>query len=62
MAGACSTYGGQRGGYRRLVGKYKGKRILGRPRRRWENIFRKWGVGARSGSIWIRTGTGGGRL
>jgi hypothetical protein len=34
MCGACSTYGGRRGG---LVGKPEGKRPLGRPRRRWEN-------------------------
>jgi hypothetical protein len=61
--GASSVYGERRGVYRRLVGKYEGKRLLGRPRRRWEvNIFRKWDVRARSGSIWIRTGTGGGHL
>ena len=27
---------------------------------RW--IFRKWGMGAWTGSIWLRIGTGGGRL
>ena len=31
---ACGAYGG--GVYRVLVGKPKGKRPLGRPRRRWE--------------------------
>ena len=30
--------GERRGVYRVLVGKPKGKRPLGRPRRRWENI------------------------
>jgi len=30
--------GERRGVYRVLVGKPEGKRTLGRPRRRWENI------------------------
>ena len=34
---ACSTFGGRRGVYRVLVGKYEGKRPRGRPRRRWED-------------------------
>jgi hypothetical protein len=40
-----------RGVYRVLVGKPEGKRPLGRPRRRWENIIRMdlqevgWGRG-----------------
>jgi len=37
MGGACSTYGESRGIYRVLVGKPEGKRLLGRPRRRWED-------------------------
>jgi len=41
--------GERRGVYRVLVGKPEGKRPLGRPRRRWEDIlrciFRKWDVG-----------------
>jgi hypothetical protein len=37
MSGACSTYGEKRGAYRILVGRPKGTRPLGRPRRRWEN-------------------------
>jgi hypothetical protein len=37
MDGACSTYEERRGVYRVLVGKYEGKRSLGRPRRRWED-------------------------
>jgi hypothetical protein len=36
MGGAYSMYGG-RGVYRVLVGKPEGKRLLGRPRHRWEN-------------------------
>jgi hypothetical protein len=39
MGRACSTNGNQRNEYRILVGKPEGKRLLGRPRRRWvDNI------------------------
>ena len=34
---ACSAYGERRGVYRVLVGKPEGKRLLGRPRRKWED-------------------------
>jgi hypothetical protein len=58
--------GEERGVYRVLVGKPEGKRTLGRPRRRWDDnirwIFRKWDVGVRTGSSWLRIGTGGGHL
>ena len=37
MGGACSTYGERQGVYRALVGKREGKRLLGRPSRRWED-------------------------
>jgi len=42
--------GEKRAIYRVLVGKPEGKRLLRRPRRRWEDnkkrwIFRKWDVG-----------------
>jgi len=37
MGGACSAYGERRAVYRVLVGKPGGKRLLGRPRRRWED-------------------------
>jgi hypothetical protein len=37
MNGECSTHGRMRGGYRMLVGGAEGKRLLGRPRRRWQN-------------------------
>ena len=48
------------------MGKPEGKRPLGRPRRRWEGNIKidlqelVWGV--RTGSSWLRIGTGGGRL
>jgi hypothetical protein len=35
MGGACSTNGEKRNAYRFLVGKPKGRRSLGRLRRRW---------------------------
>jgi hypothetical protein len=37
MGGACSKYGERGGVYRGLVGKHEGNRLLGRPRRRWED-------------------------
>jgi hypothetical protein len=52
--------------YRVLVVKPEGMRPLGRPRRRWEDIlrciFRKWDVGAWTGSSWLRIWTGGRHL
>jgi len=35
---ACSTIGDIKGAYRVLVGKREGKRLLGRPRHRWDDI------------------------
>ena len=37
MESTCSAYGGRRGVYRVLVENPEGKRLLGRPRRRWED-------------------------
>jgi len=58
--------GDRRGVYRVLVGKPEGKRPLGRPRCRWEDNIKmdleEVGCGAWTGSIWLRTGTGGGHL
>jgi hypothetical protein len=58
--------GEKSGVYRVWVGKPEGKRRLERPRVRWEdNIkmdFRKWNVGVRTGSSWLRIGTGGGHF
>jgi hypothetical protein len=52
--------------YKVLVGKPKGKRPLGRPRRRWEDgirmDFRKIGLGGWIGFDWLRTGSGCGLL
>jgi len=36
MGWACSKYWERRGEYKVLVGKPEGKRLLGRPRSRWE--------------------------
>ena len=66
MGGICSTYGEGRGVYRVLVEKPEGKNHLedpgidGRIILRW--IFRKWGVRAWIGLLWLRIGTGGGHL
>ena len=35
--GACSAYGGEERRIEGFVGKHEGKRLLGRPRHRWEN-------------------------
>jgi hypothetical protein len=63
-AGHVARMGERRGIYRVLLGKPEGKTPLGRPRCRCEDnirwIFRKWGVGVWTGSIWLRIGTGGG--
>jgi hypothetical protein len=52
--------------HRVLVGKPEGKRSLGRTRRRWEDnikwIFRKWDMGAWTGSSWLGIETGAGLL
>jgi hypothetical protein len=53
--------------YRVLVGNPEGKRLFGRPRRRWEDGIKMdleeigWG-GVWSGFTWLRIGTVGGRL
>jgi hypothetical protein len=66
MDKACRTYGERKGVYRVVVGKPDGKRPRGRPRHRWgiilRWIFRKWGVGVRTGSSWLKTGTSGWNL
>jgi hypothetical protein len=66
MSRAYDRYGGERGAYRVLVGNLRGKElsedpgVCGRIILRW--IFRKWNVGAWTGSIRLRIGTGGGHL
>ena len=65
-AGHLERTGERRGVYRVLVGKPEGKRLLGRPNRKWEdNIkrhFQEVGYGGWTGSIWLRIGTGVGQL
>jgi len=57
--------GERRGVYRVLVGKPEGKKLLGRPRRRWEDNMKmdlqEMGCGG-MGWIGLRIGTGGGHL
>jgi hypothetical protein len=58
--------GEMRGVYRVLVGNPKGKRPLGISRPRWKDDIkmdlRTWDVGAWTGLVWLRIGTGGGQL
>jgi hypothetical protein len=66
MGVVCSSDWEGRSVYRVLVAKYEGKRPLGRPRRRWEDmlrwIFRKCDLGVWVGLNWLRIETGGGQL
>ena len=57
--------GEERGVHWVLVGKPEGKRPLGRPRRRWENIkmdLQEVGGLVGTGWSWLKIGTGGGHL
>jgi hypothetical protein len=61
--GYVARMGERRDVYRVLIGKPEGKRPLGRPRLRWDGNIKmdlKWDVGVRTGSNWLRIGTGGG--
>jgi hypothetical protein len=40
IGGACSTMGDRRGAYRVLLRGRNGKKLLERPRRRWEENFK----------------------
>jgi hypothetical protein len=40
VGGTCGTHGDSRGVYRVLIGRPEGKRPLGIPRRRWEDIIK----------------------
>jgi hypothetical protein len=59
--GHVAYMGERRDVYRILVGKYEGKRPLGSPRCRWEDNI-KMDLQNWTGSIWLRTGSGGGHL
>jgi hypothetical protein len=56
----------RRSNYRIFVGKSEGKRLLVRPRHRWENNIKtdlqEAGWGAWAGLIWFGIGTSGGLL
>jgi len=56
--------GKKRATYRALVGKPKGKRPLGKPKRGWKDKMdlQEMGWGAGTGLIWFRTGAGDGLL
>jgi hypothetical protein len=58
--------GEERKVYKVSVGKPEGRRLLGRPRRRWEDgsewILGRLAWGVWIGFNWLRTGTGGGLL
>jgi hypothetical protein len=63
---ALTRIGERRDTYRILVGRLGGRRPLGRPTHRWVDDtnmdLQEVGCGAWTGSIWFRTGTGGGHL
>jgi hypothetical protein len=65
-AGHVARMDDGRGAYRILVGRPEGRRPLGRPRRRREDNIKmdlqEVGLGAWTGLIWLRIGTGGGLL
>jgi hypothetical protein len=65
-AGHVARVGEGRGVYRVSVEKPEGKRLLGRPRSRWEVILRwiirKWDVVVLTGLSWLSIGTGDGHL
>ena len=65
-AGHVARMGERRGVYRILVVKPEGKRLLGRPRRRWVNNIKidiqEMGCSVSTGSSWLRIETGGGHL
>jgi hypothetical protein len=67
IGGACSGYGGEErriqgfgGGNLRESDHLGDPGVDGRIILSW--IFRKWDVGVRTGSSWLRIGTGGGHL
>jgi hypothetical protein len=57
-AGHVARMGEKKNAYRLLLGKPKGRRPLGRPRRRWVDNIRIDGT-MWTGLVWLRIGTGG---
>jgi hypothetical protein len=37
VGGPCSAHGDMRNAYKIFVGEFEGRRLLGRPRRKWED-------------------------
>ena len=66
MGGSYGTYRGRRGAYRVLLVRPGGKRPLAKSKRRREDNIKmdllEMGLGARTGLLWLRKGTGGGRF
>ena len=60
MGGGCSAYGGERWRSLWVRDPFGDPGIDGRIILGW--IFRKWNVGLRTGSRWLRIGTGGRHL
>jgi hypothetical protein len=64
--GHAARLGERRGAYRALVGEPEGKRPLGTPRNRWDDNIKmdlqEGDVGAWTGLIWLKLGTGGRHL
>jgi hypothetical protein len=63
MGRGVACMAARRAAYRLWVGKPDGKRLHGKPRRRWEDIlkrvFKKCNLESRSGFIWFRIETAG---
>jgi hypothetical protein len=65
LVGQGARMGERRGAYRGLIGKPEGRRPLGKPRHRREDIkmdLLEVGWGASTELMWLRIGTGGGLL
>jgi hypothetical protein len=58
MGGACGAYGEGRGVHGVLMERPEGKRPLGRPRSRWDNI--KMDLDEVGGGLWGLDGVGSG--
>jgi hypothetical protein len=61
-AGHVACMGEKMNAYRILVGNPVGKRLVEKPRRRWENNIKMNLRQDKTGLIWLRIGTSGGLL